>query len=219
MTTGYILRTAIFTVTVYVAVDILLIKLPYTAYFGSAVPVTFLLYGEIIKTFTTLYLLGTVVKTCDISLAEVGLFCITPFRETFLGLVAGAILWVLTSWILARTRHVLPDVFILPQIVITSLDANRALFFMFGLLASVTEEVFFRGILYSVLKKVFSIQTAIIVSSGLFGILHGYLPRVIPIFVAGCIYALLRERRGSLLAPTIAHITLNFMSLAVYFGR
>lgn len=84
-----------------------------------------------------------------------------------------------------------------------------------GLLAPVVEELLFRGILYTYLRR-WGAAVAIIVSTLAFGLPHG---GFFPIYLTGgLIFALLYEYSGSLLPAVIAHIINNtfwFGSLAL----
>jgi hypothetical protein len=75
-----------------------------------------------------------------------------------------------------------------------------------GLVGPIAEELFFRGALYGVLRRSFSVPQAVLVTSLFFAALHdgGAALPVIP-FTGGVVFALLFEKTGSLLAPMLVH--------------
>ncbi len=86
--------------------------------------------------------------------------------------------------------------------------------------APLIEETVFRGFLYGWLRERLGIGLAIALSSIAFGIVHPYSPLgMIQVGAAGVVFALLREWRGSLIAPMVAHAlhngSIEAMSLAI----
>ncbi len=79
------------------------------------------------------------------------------------------------------------------------------------------EEVFFRGLCYSALKARWGTLTATLVSAGFFALIHENSFAFWPIFVLGCVLALLYEKRGSLIAPITLHITHNAVFITYFF--
>ena len=101
---------------------------------------------------------------------------------------------------------------------------------------AVFEETIFRGVLLGVLLRAGTRRTAVVVSSVLFGFWHlvpalsdansqsgaatvGVVVGTIAVTtIAGVLFAWLRLRSGSLVAPTLAHIATNSLTyLAVLF--
>ena len=81
-----------------------------------------------------------------------------------------------------------------------------------GVMPAVGEELLFRGVLYSSFKKV-SPLGAMLVSSFLFGVLHGNLNQFLYAMVAGVMFILIMEATGSLLAPSIIHCLIDLLSI------
>ncbi len=93
-------------------------------------------------------------------------------------------------------------------------------FFLIALLGPITEEVFFRGFLYSALKKTLGIASAIIISGFLFSFLHINLLGFIPILALGVFLAYIREKTGSLVPCITVHIVHNSaITLMMFFIR
>ena len=71
------------------------------------------------------------------------------------------------------------------------------------------EEIFFRGFLYSALRKKLNVLWAIVTSALLFSALHTNLLGFLPIMVLGMFLAYLREKTGSLVPSICVHIIHN----------
>ena len=78
------------------------------------------------------------------------------------------------------------------------------------ILSPICEEVLFRGVLYSYLKKHMKMSYAIILQSILFALSHGNLLQGIYAFVMGIIFALILEYNRNLCSAFLCHITFNF---------
>lgn len=91
------------------------------------------------------------------------------------------------------------------------------LFLMLATLwAPVCEELIFRGALYRHLRGYLPAVIAALVTAVLFGFMHNYGPLLTPPLIAlGFNFALLREWRGSLIAPMTAHFLHNSVSLTL----
>ncbi len=75
--------------------------------------------------------------------------------------------------------------------------------------APVVEEILFRGIFYTGLRKRLGVGWAVFLSAFVFGFLHFELLGFIPLFAIGAILAALYEGQGSLAAPILAHAMNN----------
>jgi membrane protease YdiL (CAAX protease family) len=90
------------------------------------------------------------------------------------------------------------------------------------ILAPVSEELFFRGMLQSGIKKLAPVRwgswqhrwLAIVVAAVVFGTMHSSTPHHVPALVAlGVILGYLYERTGSLVLPTLLHMLFNGKTL------
>ncbi len=86
--------------------------------------------------------------------------------------------------------------------------------FSFVVLAPISEELFFRGILYRGLKSSLPYLSGYI-SAFLFAIVHGNVGAFVPLFAFALILSTLYERTGSIIAPMICHGAFNLLN--VYF--
>jgi uncharacterized protein len=82
--------------------------------------------------------------------------------------------------------------------------------------ASVTEEILFRGFLYATLRRYAGAFGSIVVSGAVFATLHEPMA-FLPIFVIGCLLAWLYERTGTLLAPIGAHAANNLYTFLLVY--
>lgn len=82
-------------------------------------------------------------------------------------------------------------------------------------LASVSEELCFRGMLFGGLRQRLPRYTAALISAAVFGVLHAItgLSAVPPLIAFGFIIALLYERTGSIVPGTILHMLNNSAAL------
>lgn len=81
------------------------------------------------------------------------------------------------------------------------------------------EECFFRGVLYPAIKHKTSRWLAILISGGLFGMVHTNLVSFLPIMLLGCLLAYVYERSGSLAGPFLIHAVHNslLMGMAIVY--
>lgn len=84
------------------------------------------------------------------------------------------------------------------------------------LIGPVFEELLFRGLIYTQIKHKTGFLLATLVSSGLFTTLHWNLSEALWLFSAGVIYAVIREKSGSIWPPVIAHIIQNVLTFWLY---
>lgn len=81
-----------------------------------------------------------------------------------------------------------------------------------GVLAPLSEELYFRGFVYPVFRSRLGVWPAVAISSCLFAVLHYDLVRFVPIAIGGAFFALFCERTRSLYPAILAHSTWNVLS-------
>lgn len=86
-----------------------------------------------------------------------------------------------------------------------------------SVLGPVIEEIFFRGFLYSAVKKRFGILSGVLLSGALFSALHTNIIGFLPIMILGILMAFLYETTGSLIASISVHILHNSMIVCFVF--
>lgn len=79
--------------------------------------------------------------------------------------------------------------------------------------APVAEELYFRGMIYPVLRARIGVDAAVLVSALFFSALHFSLFGLAPIAISGALLAYLYQRTGSLVTPIVAHSTWNAMTV------
>lgn len=90
-------------------------------------------------------------------------------------------------------------------------------FIAVAFLAPVSEEIYFRGMIYPVVRSRFGPAVAIILSSLFFGALHFDLYRLVPITIGGIGLTYMYEKTGSLMTSMIAHSTWNTLMLMLVY--
>lgn len=82
-----------------------------------------------------------------------------------------------------------------------------------GMIIPLVEEMLYRGVIYRRLKRGVSAKFGIIVSAGIFGMVHGNSVQIIYGLICGLIFAWLYESYGSFVAPVMAHVVMNLTSV------
>jgi CAAX protease family protein len=82
------------------------------------------------------------------------------------------------------------------------------------LVAPLAEEIVFRGYVNDVLTDAFGERRALLVTSLLFGFVHG-IERMVPIALLGLLFGWLRNRYDSLRAGFLAHATHNAITVGL----
>ena len=91
-----------------------------------------------------------------------------------------------------------------------------ALFLLAAGFAPLVEEVTFRGLLYHHLRSWYGPLLAALIQGLLFAAVHPQGVAAIPVLAAlGIVFALIREWRGSLVAPMAAHAVHNAATLTI----
>ncbi len=86
-----------------------------------------------------------------------------------------------------------------------------------SILGPIIEEIFFRGFLYSAVKKRFGALLGVLLSGALFSMLHTNIVGFLPIMILGVLMAFLYEITGSLIASVSVHILHNSIIVGFVF--
>jgi membrane protease YdiL (CAAX protease family) len=81
----------------------------------------------------------------------------------------------------------------------------------------IAEEMFFRGFMYSAIKKRLGVLTAALLSAAIFSSLHTNIVGFLPIMTLGVLLAYLYETTGSLVASMTVHIVHNSIMVGFVF--
>ena len=87
------------------------------------------------------------------------------------------------------------------------------LLILVAIIAPIAEELFFRGMLYPLLRQRWSPKVAIVINGLVFALIH-FIPILIPgLFFVGMVLAWVRERSGSIIPCILLHALQNGMVL------
>ena len=87
-----------------------------------------------------------------------------------------------------------------------------------GILIPVCEEMVFRGLMYKRLREYSGFISCMLYSAFVFSFIHVNLVQALYAFVMAVVFAFLYEKYGSVMAPILAHVTANIISvLATHF--
>jgi uncharacterized protein len=99
-----------------------------------------------------------------------------------------------------------------------SLSSN-ILLIVVTVIAPLSEEVFFRGFLYSAFKKSWGVNVALFLSSFLFAAVHLEIYSFIPIMIIGWLLAYLFEKTKSLMPAIFLHGAYNLVLILILLGE
>lgn len=97
----------------------------------------------------------------------------------------------------------------------TNLTEILLIFGLICVLAPITEELFFRGILYGSLRDYLPVYPAAVLGGGLFGLIHFEYQLVLPLWIFGSALCLVYERYNSFKVVIIMHFLQNTVSYYV----
>lgn len=129
------------------------------------------------------------------------------------------IAWATYALILLK----LADLRVPEQPIIQSFGPTRIGFVMavvsVAILAPIGEEVFFRGFVYTGLRRRWGAGKAMVISSSVFALFHLSPLLYVPMFIMGLVLAAIFEYRHSLAPNIILHAVNNFLALFVIYSR
>jgi len=135
------------------------------------------------------------------------------------GLKGGVLLVVLISLMGYGLKYFQPDLD-MQEIEQIMRSANRlpdiiALVFGGTILAPISEELFYRGMIYPVFRKHLGPAWGAVLAGIIFGLAHFDLWRGLPLAVGGAILCYMYEKSGSILVPMVAHGLWNGTMFAI----
>lgn len=152
------------------------------------------------------------------TLRDLGL---SGFKLRYLGL--GLVLFFPAMWMNALYEAFLTanDLQLQPEIkrILSETPSPGLFVFAAVIVAPLVEEIFFRGFLFTGLKKRFTWTKAMFISSGLFALLHLHLLAVPPIFILGLVFAYLYQRSGSIWPAILIHGLVNGLAMIWVFTQ
>jgi membrane protease YdiL (CAAX protease family) len=84
-----------------------------------------------------------------------------------------------------------------------------------ALIPAVAEELLFKGLIFSILKKRHSLIVAVIIASLMFAAVHLSLIRIIPLFLSSCFTFWIYLRSGSIILPMFEHFINNLFTFVL----
>jgi uncharacterized protein len=216
----------IFWVLFFYAMIVLGFLLVQSFFLGSAAlddlvdrPVLFLI-EELVDTLAlALVPCFVVLKVYDARLGDIG---ITPKRLTLhmpIGVILGGLLFALAAVFAALIEKLFDVSGVHPYFTLfqgsTSLGAKAVILASLLLLGPISEEIFFRGFAYGVLRRNHGKVVATIGSATLFAAVHFSMASFLVVLLMGIILAAAFERTSSLSAPIAAHSVFNLFAISI----
>lgn len=123
----------------------------------------------------------------------------------------GAVLALCLYWVVTFVMGLLPDVWMEGYAEASAglEEASTLAFIATALVAPVTEEIVFRGLVYTRLEQGLPRPLAVVLSAAIFGACHGELVWFCYAFVLGLIFALIACATRSILPGMLMHILFN----------
>jgi len=84
-----------------------------------------------------------------------------------------------------------------------------------ALIPAVAEELLFKGLIFTILKKHYPVIVAVIIASFMFSFAHLRFIRIIPLFLFSCYTFWLYLRSGSLILPMLLHFINNLFTFVL----
>ncbi|MEN6350769.1 MAG: CPBP family intramembrane glutamic endopeptidase, partial [Syntrophomonas sp.] len=139
------------------------------------------------------------------------------------GLLGGTLLLILVMLLGIPIEHWQPE--LRPQLFeqmlrsVHGLSGFTAMFVIGAVLAPVSEELYYRGMVYPVFRRYLGPLGGAIGAGLMFGMVHWDLWRTLPLAVGGALLCYIYEKTGSIFVSMLAHGTWNgIMSIIVYFS-
>jgi len=161
-----------------------------------------------------------VIKKYATTKEEIGLTRLPSWMDIALAPAGFVVYFIASSIIVLAISHLIPgfDVNQTQETGFENLTQRYeyiTAFIALVVLAPVAEEILFRGYLYGKLKKYVPVWVAIIVTSVLFGAVHGQWNVALDVFTLSIVLCSLREVTGNIWAGILLHMLKN--SIAFYF--
>jgi membrane protease YdiL (CAAX protease family) len=164
------------------------------------------------------------VRRYHTSLRELGFYDFDLPRSLIQGvlwLIALRIFVAFYAWIAMSIFNFKPSFDLMqgiPDIFGSGIGGLVLAIFVVSLVAPVAEEVFFRGFIYSALRKRFGVEKGIMISAVVFAFFHSRAWLIIPVTAMGAVLAFLYEKKKSLGPPIVLHSLNNLFSIILIYA-
>ena len=184
--------------------------------------------SSILDTMTIIFILYFTIGRYKEKLVSLGITFKNFIANVFYGIVGYIAVLPLLFSILILTSVVTNMIKYVPKeqvVVELFMRQNNPVFLaytsLFAAIAGpIVEELFFRGFMYSAVKKYVGISWAALITASLFAALHAHAVGFLPIMVLGILLAYLYEKTGTLVSSVTVHIMHNFsMVLLVFLAK
>lgn len=155
-------------------------------------------------------------------LTDIGLNRLPFWSEVFIAPAGFIIYLIFSSVLILIASNVLPW-FDINQVQTTGFESLNyqyqyiLAFLTLVVIAPIAEEILFRGYLYGKLRNLMPIWVSIILTSLLFGAVHGAWNLAVDTFALSIILCLLREMSGSIWASILLHMLKNGLAFYILF--
>lgn len=89
---------------------------------------------------------------------------------------------------------------------------NLMLYGLIGLLAPITEELFFRGLVFGSFRSIMPFWSSVILAGGIFGLIHFEFQLILPLWLFGSYLCFAYERTSSMKVVIVMHFLQNTVS-------
>lgn len=182
------------------------------------------LFSILIYAITLLLVIGLPwwVHKYKTSKQELGITRLPSWTDIWLAPTGLIIYFLLSAVLILAATHLLPW-FNVEQVQDTGFDKLNLrfeyilAFVSLVIIAPLAEETLFRGYLYGKLRKTVPIWAAILVTSILFGAIHGAWNVAIDTFALSVVLCILREMTGNIWASVLLHMMKNGIAFYLLF--
>jgi membrane protease YdiL (CAAX protease family) len=152
----------------------------------------------------------------------IGLARLPVLRDIGLGLLAWGVYMLLSTVVVAVIGNYVPWINLDQQqdVGFQTLAGNLDMFYAFLVIviaAPIIEEIIFRGYLYGSLRPRMPWVLAAIITSALFGIVHGQVNVAIDTFLLSMVLCYLRDKTGSIWSGVFVHALKNAIAFSILF--
>lgn len=181
-------------------------------------------FSILIYAVTLLIVIGLpwLVRKYKTSKQELGMSRLPSWTDIWLAPTGLVIYFLFSALLILAATHLLPW-FNVEQIQDTGFDRLNLrfeyilAFLTLVVIAPIAEEALFRGYLYGKLRKTVPIWVAILVTSLLFGLIHGAWNVAIDTFALSVVLCVLREITGNIWASVLLHMVKNGIAFYLLF--
>jgi membrane protease YdiL (CAAX protease family) len=175
-----------------------------------------------IITLVFVIIVPLLIKKIHTTRFDIGLTRLTRWIDILLTPAGLIVYLILSTLLILMATRVLPwfDVNQVQDVGFSQVSQRYDLILVFTtlvIIAPVAEEILFRGYLYGKLRKFVPVWVAILVTSVVFGTIHGAWNLAIDTFALSVVLCLLREFTGNIWASILLHMVKNGIAFYILF--